>query len=680
MFKNAQNTYIAGGSFSVTTHNTNVSTVNGPSLGALYKRVAPQAILNAGGRADEVRCHPGTRKEVIGRIEKWRDAQDTQTPSIFWLSGPAGAGKTAIMQTIGERSDAQEVPQANFFFFRTDASRNNLSPLVATLVHQIVLLYPELRDCMATVLVTNPLILDSVLEDQLMQLVVVPLQAVRQSVSPYRPPLLLIDGLDECEPEDKRSQRKIVHEFDKVLTKCPDLFRLMVASRDESQIRAAFNELSCQLVTLYLDDQYCPERDIRAFVNDKFKRVRNAHPLAHALDVTWPSVEDVEGIVKKSSGQFIYAATVMRFIFDSSASPMLSLARVQGAAQISGNSKSPFYYLDRIYTYILSQVEDQEALKDILHAQLLIVDYLEPSFRVFSQDVKLVDILQPYNPKYTEGIFQSCLADLSSIAHYAHNHELLFYHASFPDYLLDQSRSGGYFVDIDAFNFKIQPLVWKACSQPKQRTHSGLQYIALEGLLRLRQPPSGFLNTLTVQDILFACNQPGSYQLSPIGHFNHIHSLCVYDDDLTSYKRNLFQWIRTRPAEYLLFQDNPEQQPHDSEWPPCSHRYLAMTYIADHVTTKPPAWFDIALRRGADLDIHETVDWLNIVLHRIHRKKYHSNIQEYKQLVQKWMTWAAWNDIPLNRLDNLPKARWYFGRGKIKKWVASHLKLGSRPE
>ncbi|KAF5309459.1 hypothetical protein D9619_012452 [Psilocybe cf. subviscida] len=456
MFNNTHSTYIAGGSFSINT--TNVNTVNGPSLGALYKRAAPHAILNAGGRADEVRCHPGTREEVINHIEKWRDAEDSLTPPIFWLSGPAGAGKTAIVQTVAKRCNAQRVPQANFFFFRTDPSRNNPSPLVVTLVHQIILLYPSLRDPVATVLLTNPLILDSILEDQLRQLIVTPLQVARQSSSSYLPPLLLIDGLDECESENKYSQRQILHAFDKVLAERPCPFRLLVATRDESQIRGSFNNISSPLIPLYLDDQYSPEDDIRVFVESEFKRIQKTHPLARTLDATWPSVRDIESIVKKSSGQFIYAATVMRFVMDSSASPMLSLARVQSAAQITANSKSPFSHLDTIYTYILSQVDDQETFGDILHAQLLILDYfsIHPA-SMFIERMTAMNILQAYNPKYSEAMLQSCVADLTPIAQYTRNNGLLFYHASFPDYLLDKTRSRGYFVDIDAFNFKFQP-------------------------------------------------------------------------------------------------------------------------------------------------------------------------------------------------------------------------------
>ncbi|KAF5309487.1 hypothetical protein D9619_012437 [Psilocybe cf. subviscida] len=675
MFNNAQISNITGGDFRI----TNVNKVN--ALEVLHKRAAPNAILNAGGRADEVRCYPGTRKEVIGRIEKWRDTQDRRTPPIFWLSGPAGAGKTAIVQTIAERCNVQRIPQANFFFFRTDTSRNNLSPLVATLVHQLILVYPSLRDDVATVLSTNPLILDSVLEDQVWELIVRPLQAIQQSSPSHVPPLLMIDGLDEC--KDKRSQQQILHAFDKVLAGHPCPCRLLVASRDESQIQAGFNGISSPFLSLYLDDKYRPERDIRTFVNDKFKRVRRTHPLAYTLDPAWPSAEDVEDIVKKSSGQFIYAATVMRFIMDSSASPMLSLARVRGAAQTSVNLKSPFSHLDTIYTYILSQVDNQEVLKDILRAQLLILGHSEPSgssVGVSYNQPMLADILQAYNPEYTKGIVQSCLADLTPIAQYTRHRKLLFHHASFPDYLRDKSRSRGYFVDIDLFNCKIQPELWKACRKLGRHTRSELGKFTLAGLYRLRQLPPDFLNTLTAQDLISVCKQPEAVGFStPPSLFEHIHTLCACDDDVANYKEILCQWIYTRPQlDYNLAQHGGRL--YNSHWPPCSDRYLAMTYIEDHVTTEPYGWIDIALRPETDLDAGKTASWLITVLRRIHKETYHGSVPEYRRLLRKWMTWATWNNVPLEGVDDLPKARWYLRRSRIKKWVANHLKLGSRPE
>lgn len=69
-------------------------------LRALFSAVALNAILNAGGRGDEVRCHPGTQERVIEMLETWMggkaDSPDAGS-KILWLSGRAGTGKSAIM-------------------------------------------------------------------------------------------------------------------------------------------------------------------------------------------------------------------------------------------------------------------------------------------------------------------------------------------------------------------------------------------------------------------------------------------------------------------------------------------------------------------------------------------------------------------------------------------------------
>ncbi|KAF5318688.1 hypothetical protein D9619_010656 [Psilocybe cf. subviscida] len=454
MFSTARN-IITGASFNI----TNNKPVGRLSLDVLYKRVAPNAILNAGGRADQVRCYPGTREEVIDRIENWADTRDGLTTPIFWLSGPAGAGKSAIVQTIAERCESKGVPQANFFFFRADSSRNHAYPFVATLLHQIILLYPSLRDLVATVLFTNPLIFDSVFESQLTQLIITPLRSLQQSSSFYRPLMLLIDGLNECDSDSQPSQQQILLAFDKVLAENPSLFRLLVASRNEFQMQVAFNKASSQCMQIYLNDQYSPEKDIWAFVNIQFEEVKKVHRLAHTLDASWPSVQDVNFIVEKSSGQFIYAAEMMRFISNSSASPKLSLERVKGSIPVA--TQSPFSHLDAVYTSILLQLDDQETLKDILHAQLFILQFnADMDKNGKGSGMTILDLLQVCNKKYPmEEMVISCLADLNTIAFYSFSSgQLQFYHGSFQDYLLNQSRSGDYFVDITAFIKKNQKL------------------------------------------------------------------------------------------------------------------------------------------------------------------------------------------------------------------------------
>ncbi|KAF5331084.1 hypothetical protein D9619_005897 [Psilocybe cf. subviscida] len=301
-FKNAENIRIKNSSLTVS-NTTIVNNVSGDisitdsvldqALKQLHNKVAPNAILNAGGRAAEVKCYPGTREEVIGLIERWMDlnAEGCEAPDMMWLSGPAGAGKSAIVQTVAERCKERGVQAASFFFFRSS-------------------------NC-------------------------IPPHALESTAR--RPIVLLIDGLDECDSDSERKtpQRQILRALDHILMQANCPFLVLVSSRAESHITMAVRECA-SLQSIYLDDQYRPEEDIRVFVAGEFNRIR-LHPLAHTLSNDWPCDSDIESIVEKSSGQFIYAATVMRFLANSSASPKLSLKRVQGIVPIATNS--PFAHL-----------------------------------------------------------------------------------------------------------------------------------------------------------------------------------------------------------------------------------------------------------------------------------------------------------------------------------------------
>ncbi|KAF9645834.1 hypothetical protein BDM02DRAFT_3069602, partial [Thelephora ganbajun] len=47
------------------------------------------------------RCLKGTRGTVLDEIEAW--TRDFDKPSVYWLNGLAGTGKSTIAQTIAER-------------------------------------------------------------------------------------------------------------------------------------------------------------------------------------------------------------------------------------------------------------------------------------------------------------------------------------------------------------------------------------------------------------------------------------------------------------------------------------------------------------------------------------------------------------------------------------------------
>ena len=110
----------------------------------LQQHIAPGAFHNSEERYDPPKCHPRTRRAVLKKIEDWvKDAE--KVALILWLYGPAGAGKSAIAQTIAELLAEAGLLAAAFFFSRNAAGRNDKTPLVATLAYQLVKSIPEIR-------------------------------------------------------------------------------------------------------------------------------------------------------------------------------------------------------------------------------------------------------------------------------------------------------------------------------------------------------------------------------------------------------------------------------------------------------------------------------------------------------------------------------------------------------
>jgi len=103
------------------------------------------------------RCLPGTRRNVLEKIETWVRA-GSKGKSIPWLHGPAGAGKSAIAQTVAEMCAGRDEVAASFFFARTVATRNALKHLFPTIAVQIALSAPEKRRRLDKILKNDPCI------------------------------------------------------------------------------------------------------------------------------------------------------------------------------------------------------------------------------------------------------------------------------------------------------------------------------------------------------------------------------------------------------------------------------------------------------------------------------------------------------------------------------------------
>ncbi|KAF9470575.1 hypothetical protein BDN70DRAFT_781615, partial [Pholiota conissans] len=275
------------------------------------------AMHDSSTRFDPPKCHPNTRVAVLEYLTGWIFGRNDPEALILWLYGPAGAGKSAILQTIAELCAERKSLLASFFFGRADSTRNTFNPLIPTIACQIAIAIPEIKQHLEGIIERDPFIFDKSIATQLQFLVIHPLKDL--SASGYfsnpeiNPRLIIIDGLDEC--ADPKMQSMILRTLADALRaqKFPLIF--LISSRPEQNIQLTFSSdsLTGLWKSLVLDYTYKPDDDIRTFLEDSFQEIKSTHPHRKYIPNDWPSELNINHLIKKSSGQFIYASVVIKY-------------------------------------------------------------------------------------------------------------------------------------------------------------------------------------------------------------------------------------------------------------------------------------------------------------------------------------------------------------------------------
>jgi len=316
------------------------------------------------------KCTPGTREQIIQDIIDWTLKIDSSEP-ILWVPGPAGGGKTCIMREVAARCEKDGVLAASYFFSTRISNLDNAKPFVFTIAQQLLERIPPLRPHIARAIRDSPSIFQKSLIEQVHRLVLAPLQAVSEVVDISRHRVLPIDGFDECRHEEERKQ--LLHIIHILATNHVLPFRIIIASRPEYDIRTAFDQDPLQSLTHMIRlESYNADDDIRSFLCDEFAKIRKSHPSAPSIPPNWPSEDDMGTVVFKSSSQFIFAATVIRFVQYRKQTPVNSLRRVLELPEsdTSRDNRDPFADLDQLYHLILNPPDgdtDVLLLRRMLH-------------------------------------------------------------------------------------------------------------------------------------------------------------------------------------------------------------------------------------------------------------------------------------------------------------------------
>ena len=176
---------------------------------------------------------------------------------------------------VGDRANLLQklgLLAAAFFFSRNAAGRDEKTPLVATLVYQLVKSIPEIRAHVLEVVEGDPALFSCSIEAQIEALIVKPLNAVatNETLAPIllsRPRLIILDGLDEYRTTS--SQTQILNAISTAVKDIHIPLCFLIASRPEQNIRQAFidqNGLGSLSFSIALDDTYRPDDDIRVFL------------------------------------------------------------------------------------------------------------------------------------------------------------------------------------------------------------------------------------------------------------------------------------------------------------------------------------------------------------------------------------------------------------------------------
>jgi hypothetical protein len=183
-------------------------------------------------------------------------------------------------------------------------------------------------------------------------LIVRPLRYLREGAGldfATLPPAILIDGLDECQDEDR--QEELLNAIRECLLSDDLPFCVFIASRPEWAIRTALapgGHLRALAYHIQLSEHHDASGDMRRFLRRRFEQlgVRIGNP-------RWFTEENIETLVQAGSGQFIYVATVYRYISERRAAPAERLEIVLSWTPHEEQQARPFEALDQLYTNIL---------------------------------------------------------------------------------------------------------------------------------------------------------------------------------------------------------------------------------------------------------------------------------------------------------------------------------------
>ena len=362
---------------------------------------------------------------VLDEIDQW--INNFEKPSVYWLNGLAGTGKSAIAQTIAERMSEDGKLGASFFCSRDFEERSDLQLIFPTLAVQLARKYTRFRSIFVPLVQSDPGIAYESPYHQLDKLIVRPLKEAAIST------LIVIDALDEF--KDDESDSAILSVLGRLVSEIPKV-KFFLTGRPDPRIRKGFRLPLLAKVTdifvLHGVESGLVDDDIRLFLKRSLLEIADG----------WPTEEQLDLLCERAGGLFVHAMATVKFIDKQNSSPrkrldLLLRSGEKGVHEGKTKLKTSFKThatLDSLYMTIIEEAfndsEDDSTIRSVLGAVVLALNPLSPS---------AIAMLLGFDIEEVSAILSSVYS-LLTFHEDDHDQPVRPFHKSFPDFIVDPAR------------------------------------------------------------------------------------------------------------------------------------------------------------------------------------------------------------------------------------------------
>ncbi|KZT68741.1 WD40 repeat-like protein [Daedalea quercina L-15889] len=375
-------------------------------------------------------CLETTRVQLLDDILTWaapREGKDA--PPVFFLSGMAGSGKSTVAKSVCAKLQDMGILGASFFCSRrSTAEQRDVRSIFRTLAYLLSLHSPKFARQVCEALKNDPDAATTVPKEQFRMLIDTPAKAAFATAEPT--PIIVIDAVDECDGADATYELLEI-----ILREAPQLhLKFLVTSRPEARIRDVFGKPGSTALRLQDIESHVVNADIDKYLTSTLSGIEN----------NWPSSNDINTLLSRSHGLFIYAATACKYVTYHSGDRRERLQKL-----VSPHGR-PLADMEQMYDLILDQgqlnLDDEEinAVRRCLTAVACVRDPL--SVHDFAHFLNLT-------PRKVRIAF----AALHSVVDVPESDDglLTTYHASFPEYLISGARSASKVADPKLMHYEF---------------------------------------------------------------------------------------------------------------------------------------------------------------------------------------------------------------------------------